>query len=36
MIGVLIVAVAGTILLIAAGTGKRPEPQPVRVKRRER
>jgi hypothetical protein len=36
MIEVLIAAVAGTILLIAAGTGKRPEPQPVRVKRRDR
>jgi len=34
MIGV-VVAIVGTLLLIAAGTVKRPAPQPVRVKRRD-
>ena len=28
-----IIAVAGTLLLIAAGRAKRPAPQPVRTKR---
>ena len=32
MIG-LIVAVAGTLLLVTAGRGRKPAPQPVRVKR---
>jgi hypothetical protein len=34
MIEVLVVAIAGTLLLIAAGTGRKPVPVPVRTRKR--
>jgi hypothetical protein len=30
----ILVAIAGTLLLIAAGAGRKPEPVPVRIKKR--
>lgn len=32
----LVIVIAGTILLIAAGNSRRPEPVPVRTERRKR